>query len=232
MKIFSAITTILFIVFCFSFSLQQKKEYNNLYSSSVGEFNKQLTILSTTIKDADLTAEQDKKKIRQQIKTSRLKMKSLDFWFRYLEPVVYRRINGPLPVEWENEVFEKFEPPYRREGAGLSLAEKYLDEEKINNDSLASLIASSVEALNTFKADSITTQLDSYHHFFLANRLFLLNLAALYNTGFECPSRTAINGKRCKKDIQHVWRNFYCNPFIKRLFITVRSNNFFCQLSA
>ena len=69
-------------------------------------------------------------------------MKSLDFWFRYLEPEAYRKINGPLPVEWENEVFEKFEPPYRREGAGLSLAEKYLDEKTIDKDSLGALIAS------------------------------------------------------------------------------------------
>ena len=42
-------------------------------------------------------------------------------------------------------------------------------------------------ALQTFEADSITSQLDTYHHFFLANRLYLLNLAAIYTTGFECP---------------------------------------------
>lgn len=192
MKIFSVITTLLFIVFCFSFSFRQKKQYNNLYSISLGELNTQLVFLSTTIKNADPATEQGKEKIRAQIKNSRLKLKGLDFWFRYFEPVIYRRINGPLPVEWENEVFEKFEPPYRREGAGLSLAEEYLGESTIDKDSLATLIASSIEALATFRADSITQQLDSYHHFFPANRLFLLNLAALYTTGFECPDTNNI----------------------------------------
>jgi len=192
MKIFSVIAIILLSAFCFSFSLQPGKEYNNLYSSSMGEFTRQLTLLSTTIRTADLSVELTKEKIRQQIEASRLKMKRLDFWFRYLEPNVYRKINGPLPVEWENEVFEKFEPPYRREGAGLSLAEKYLTEKTIDKDSLISLVESSVTALNTFRADSITKQLNSYHHFFLANRLFLLNLAAIYTTGFECPDTNNI----------------------------------------
>src|SRR5437868_8899168 len=192
MKIFSTIIAISLIVLCFSFSLKQGKAYNNLYSSSIGEFNKQLDVLSGAIKNADPNRDQDRQVLRQQIESCRLKMKALDFWFRYLEPNVYRKINGPLPVEWENEVFEKFEPPYRREGAGLSLAEQYLDEKSITKDSLIALISSSMEALNTFRADSITGQLSSYHHFFLANRLCLLNLAAIYTTGFECPDTNNI----------------------------------------
>ncbi|MEI9913077.1 MAG: cytochrome c peroxidase [Bacteroidota bacterium] len=210
MKIFSVIAIIFLTAFCFSFSLQQKKEYNNLYSSSLGEFNNQLTLLSNTIKGADLSHERGRDKIREQIKNSRLKMKGLDFWFRYFEPNVYRRINGPLPVEWENEVFEKFEPPYKREGAGLTLAEQYLDEEIINRDSLASLIASSVAALETFKADSITKNLDSYHHFFLANRLFILNLATLYTSGFECPDTANIipELQSMLKDVKEIYITF------------------------
>lgn len=192
MKILFAIAIISLMVFCFSFSVKQGKEYNNLYSSSIGDFNNQLSHLVNSIRSADLNSEKDKQKIRHEIGQSRLKMKGLDFWFRYLEPNVYRKINGPLPVEWENEVFEKFEPPYKREGAGLSLAEKYLDEESINKDSLTSLIISAGVALNTFRADSITTQLNSYHHFFLANRLYLLNLATVYTTGFECPDTSNI----------------------------------------
>ena len=47
-------------------------------------------------------------------------------------------------------------------------------------------------AIQTFEADSITSQLNSYNHFFLANRLFLLNLAAIYTTGFECPDTSDI----------------------------------------
>ena len=34
-------------------------------------------------------------------------------------------------MEWETEVFEKYEAPYKREGAGLTLAEQYLGENKI-----------------------------------------------------------------------------------------------------
>ncbi len=34
-------------------------------------------------------------------------------------------MNGPLPVEWENEVFEKFEPPYRREGSRFVTGSNY-----------------------------------------------------------------------------------------------------------
>ena len=165
----------------------------------------------------------DRDMIRQQIEAARLKMKGLDFWFRYLEPNVYRRINGPLPIEWENEVFEKFEPPYKREGAGLSLAEKYLDEETISKDSLVSLIESSVAALNTFRADSITSQLNSHHHFFLANRLFLLNLAALYTTGFECPDTNHIipELRSMVKDVKEIYstydKTFSSAPLIKRI---------------
>jgi cytochrome c peroxidase len=33
----------------------------------------------------------------------------------------------------------------------------------------------------------VAGQLKDYHHFYLCNRLFLLNLAAIYTTGFECP---------------------------------------------
>ncbi|HEY6503366.1 MAG TPA: cytochrome c peroxidase [Chitinophagaceae bacterium] len=210
MKIFSVISTFLVAALCFSFSLQQKNEYNTLYSTSLTDFHKQLTVLSTTINNTDVSNEQGREQIREQVRKCRLKMKGLDFWFRYFEPVAYRKINGPLPVEWENEVFEKFEPPYRREGAGLTLVEQYLDEERISKDSLSSLITSSVTALETFSADSITQNLDSYHHFFLANRLFLLNLAALYTTGFECPDTNNIipELRSMIKDVKEIYSTY------------------------
>ena len=192
MKIFSVITTILFIVFCFSFKLRQGKEYNSLYSVSLREFKNQQEVLLETIARADISDKNDISKIKKQIKISRLKLKSLDFWLRYLEPNVYRKINGPLPIEWENEVFEKFEPPYKREGAGLSILEENLENAMVPKNSLDSLIKYSLDALQSFEADSITQQLNSYHHFFLANRLYLLNLAAIYTTGFECPDTNNI----------------------------------------
>ena len=151
MKIFSIITTILAIVFCFSFSLQQGKEYNNLYSSSISDFRKDLIQLLNSVKDADLSSEKGLDKIRNQIRSTRLKMKGLDFWLRYFEPNLYRKINGPLPVEWENEVFEKFEPPYRREGAGLSLLEENLGNDLVPRATLDSLITRSIEATKLMK---------------------------------------------------------------------------------
>ncbi|MBL7741258.1 MAG: hypothetical protein JNK14_18690 [Chitinophagaceae bacterium] len=210
MKIFSVIAAILIIAFCFSFSLQQSKDYNNLYEGAVNDLDKQLSLLLTTIKKTGIATEEDREQIRKEIRSCRLSMKGVDFWFRYFEPVMYRKINGPLPVEWENEVFEKFEPPYRREGAGLTLAEQYLEEENISKDSLSALIRSSVEALATFRADSITQNLGSYHHFFLANRLYLLNLAALYTTGFECPDTGSVipELRSMLKDVKEIYHRF------------------------
>jgi cytochrome c peroxidase len=210
MKLFSVILTILVTAFCFSFGLQQKKEYNNLYNSSLQEFKKQQKVLLNILKRADISDKQDIEKIRDQIKVSRQKLKGLDFWFRYFEPNVYRKINGPLPVEWENEVFEKFEPPYKREGAGLSLAEEYLEDVLVPKKSLDSLIKYSIDALQTFEADSITQQLDSYHHFFLANRLYLLNLADIYTTGFECPDTSNIipELRSMLKDVNEIYSTF------------------------
>lgn len=187
MKALTIILFIIFTIFCLSFNKKSNKSYNNLYNRSLHDFKQQQTILGTYILHADLSVAENKRNIREQIEAARLKLKNIDFWLRYFEPNAYRRINGPLPVEWENEVFEKFEPSYRREGAGLSLAELSLDQTPLLKDSLIQLIEKSEEAVKTFEADSITDQLNSYSHFFLANRLFLLNLAAIYTTGFECP---------------------------------------------
>jgi cytochrome c peroxidase len=221
MKIFFVIAAIILAVFCFSFNLEQKKEYNNLYSSSLGEFKAQQKILLSLLKRSDISDKQDLAAIRDQIKISRLKLKGVDFWLRYFEPEAYRKINGPLPVEWENEVFEKFEPPYRREGAGLYLAEESLEDVMVPKKTLDSLIIRSIDAIQTFEADSITSQLDSYHHFFLANRLFLLNLGAIYTTGFECPDTSNIipELQSMVKDVKEIYttydESFPVNPLSK-----------------
>jgi len=192
MKAFLIILVTVFAILCFSFSKRFDKSYNELYSNSVQVFKKQQILLQQFIATENLSSEKNIDSLRQQIEYARLKLKNIDFWLRYFEPNAYRKINGPLPVEWENEVFEKFEPPYRREGAGLSLAEISLDEKPLIRDSLLGLVKKSQEAIKTFEADSITRQLNSYSHFFLANRLFLLNLAAIYTTGFECPDTSHI----------------------------------------
>ena len=187
MKAFTIILFTIFTIFCLSFSKKGNKSYNNLYNNSLLEFKQQQIVLETFISRTDLSSDENLRSLHRQIEVARLKLKNIDFWLRYFEPNAYRKINGPLPVEWENEVFEKFEPPYRREGAGLSLAELSLNQAPLIKDSLIQLIKRSEEAIKTFEADSITGQLNSYSHFFLANRLFLLNLAAVYTTGFECP---------------------------------------------
>jgi cytochrome c peroxidase len=179
-------------VICFSFSKKFNKSYYNFYSNSLQDFKKQQIELEKSIERTDLSSTGSLQALRIQIENSRIRLKNIDFWLRYFEPNAYRKINGPLPVEWENEVFEKFEAPYKREGAGLSLAEISLDVKPVVKDSLLALIRRSQEAIKTYEADSITVQLNSYSHFFLANRLFLLNLAAIYTTGFECPDTTHV----------------------------------------
>lgn len=132
------------------------------------------------------------KTIQQEINQVRLQLKSMDFWLRYLEPISYKKINGPLPVEWETEVFEKFEKPYKRDGAGLTLATLYLDEQNPAKDSLIHLLKLSYQATKIYNEDSITKHLNNFDHFYFCNRLYLLNLAAIYTTGFECPQTARI----------------------------------------
>jgi cytochrome c peroxidase len=192
MKTFFVILILSFIVCCFSFSFREKKEYREFYTSSLDAFEKQEKDLLHIIRSSDLTKSNDIEKIRGQIKTCRTSLKGMDFWLRYFNPLAYRKLNGPLPVEWETEVFEKFEAPYKRKGAGLTLAELYLDEEGPQKDTLAGLIQTSLDSLSWFRRDSIYMQFDSPDHFFFANRLFLLNLSAIYTTGFECPDTASV----------------------------------------
>jgi cytochrome c peroxidase len=185
---------LLVIVILSSFSIKDSHSaYYNFYTKSLGDFAYEQIILLDKIKKSPLTSVDEINKIKEEIELARLKLKNIDFWLRYFEPVAYKKINGPLAVEWENEVFEKYEKPYKREGAGLSLAELYLNEKNCSKDSLIHLVAISINAINaTFRQDSITRQLDTFDHFFLCNRLYLLNLAAIYTTGFECPGNDNI----------------------------------------
>lgn len=126
------------------------------------------------------------------INEARLEMKRADFWLRYTDPAAYRLLNAPLPVEWETEVFEKFEKPYKREGGGYTLAHLELDEATPDANKLSAYIDSAEKACSLFASDSIRSRIGGYSHFFLCNRLFLLNLAAVYTTGFDCPDAERI----------------------------------------
>lgn len=192
MKSFIYLCTLVGLTAVCSFVVSEKTEYTTLYQQRTTQFERAQQELRTLIAATDLHTASGKTGILQKIHANRVLLKSLDFWYRYSEPVMYRKLNGPLPVEWETEVFEKYEPPYRRTGAGLSLAEQYLDEPMPRSDSLLRLIDSSLLALQTFQADSITRELKQPQPFYFANRLFLLNLASVYTTGFECPDTTVL----------------------------------------
>ncbi len=166
--------------------------YFSLYKNNISALNTELHTVYGQILSANLLKKNEKERLQAALNSTRMRLKSCDFWLRYLEPVVYKKINGPLPVEWETEVFEKYEAPYKREGAGLTLASQYLETEHPSKDSLLHLIEAPLKSLEAYLADSVASQLENYHHFFLCNRLFLLELATIYTTGFECPNTKQI----------------------------------------
>jgi len=201
---------IISILLFYSFA---KKESANSYSqhfeNKVAAFNKTLDQLISTTKKSDLS-DADVNLIKKEIHLSRLKLKSIDFWIRYLDPNSYKKINGPLPIEWETEVFEKYEKPYKREGAGLTLAELYLDESAKNKASLLNLLEQAQHTLQIYKSDSILKLVASKDNFFLCNRLHILNLAAIYTTSFECPdtSRVIPELKSMMIEIETIYQSF------------------------
>ena len=177
-KLYAFIITLFSLIILFAFKAKETNSYKSLYNQNIENFNLAQEKLLNEIKAGNLNDKKDIVKIRQALNEARTKMKFLDFWLRYLEPNTYKKINGPLPVEWETEVFEKYEKPYRRVGSGLTLAELYLEEDVIEKDTLIQFIANSIYATKNYTTDTITQELNDYHHFYLCNRLFLLNLAA------------------------------------------------------
>lgn len=189
------VVVVLLVVVCFSYSFKngnKAETYVALYDARNAALNGDFNTLIQLIDKSNLKDTNDIAIMQHQILKTRKSLKSFDFWARYLEPIAYKKLNGPLPVEWETEVFEKFEKPYKREGTGLTLAALYLEEENSTKDSLRSLIAQAVQANAIYKEDSISRQLESFDHFYFCNRLYLLNLAAIYTTGFECPNTEAV----------------------------------------
>lgn len=187
-----SVSLIVVSLFSIAFKAYRSADYSTIYYKNLALFKEKQQQLLQTIDAANLGKSTDIEEIKSGIASTRKAMKGMDFWMRYLEPTIYKKINGPLPVEWETEAFEKFEKPYKREGAGLTLAALYLEEKNLSKDSLRRLITLSLSATDTYAADSMTNELNSYHHFYLCNRLFLLNLAAIYTTGFECPDADAV----------------------------------------
>jgi cytochrome c peroxidase len=175
-----------------AFTPSEKEGYSAFYRYRLHSLANSEQVLLKTIESANLQTDEGLLAIKNKINAARFHLKAADFWLRYLEPTTYHKINGPLPVEWETEVFEKYENPYKREGAGLTLAAIYANKKDATKDSLLSLIKNAVQSINVYTADSVAINLEKHHHFFLANRLFLLNLASIYTTGFECPDTERI----------------------------------------
>lgn len=167
-------------------------EYVSAYKDKINNFSSQLSELLFYIENSDVNLQSDIENVRKLIEQSRKQLKCLDIWLRYLKPEIYEKINGPLPVEYETEIIEKYETPLKITGAGLTLAELYLEEKNIEKDTLINLIKTSINALQSYQSNATLNALETYHHFFLCNRLFLLNLAAIYTTGFECPDTSKI----------------------------------------
>ncbi len=179
------------IFFSFKGLEQNPLLYKKLYARKIASFDS--AVKSSVIFLNKLNWDDNATQITQnRIDSLRLFLKPIDFWLRYLEPIQYKLINGPLPVEWETEVFEKYEKPYKRYGAGLTLAYLYAEEENTSKDSLVTLIQLAVDALKAYKHDTIVNELNKPEHFYFANRLHLLNMAAIYTTGFECPNTKKI----------------------------------------
>lgn len=171
----------------FSFRKKAETSYEILYNTNISHLVEEQEKLVQLIKSKNSIDSFSSEDVNNEIKQCRKRMKTVDFWIRYFDPINYKLINGPLPVEWETEVFEKFEKPYRREGAGFTLAQLYLNEENVNKDSLEILIQKSVIATKTYQSPEIKVNLKNPETFYFCNRLFLLNLATIYTTGFECP---------------------------------------------
>ena len=68
----------------------------------------------------------------------------------------------------------------------------YVEEKNIEKDTLLNLIQASINATKIFAADFITKEFKIYQSFYLCNRVFLLNLAAIYTAGFECSDTARI----------------------------------------
>lgn len=186
-----SIYSLLFILsgIIWSFKKPEALSYFGTYSQRVETLRSGLKEIQSDIKVSSVIQQE---KWSEGIRQLRLKLKAADFWLRYLEPTLYKHINGPLPVEWETEVFEKFEKPYKREGAGLMLAQLYLSEADVKKDSLISLLNKAEKACNLYLSDSLMRVMDNPNTFYLCNRLFLLNLAAIYTTGYECGDANAV----------------------------------------
>ncbi len=159
---------------------ERSNEVENLYLTRVVELEKALLEIDYNLAKNQLND--------QHLGSARMKLKAIDPMLRYLDPVAYKLVNGPLPVEWETEVFEKWEPPYQRIGGGLTLMQIEFQEDQPDAKKIAEYLRLALKGIANLKSDSVVlTQSKPWVGHF-SNRLFLLNLASIYTTGFENPN--------------------------------------------
>ena len=189
-------------------------ENSDVYKSTYSYLLKALENSSERLEKYSKSGLKNVDSLRALIHQARMDLKPLDFWFRYSNPIEYKLINGPLPVEWETEVFEKYEKPYKRIGSGLTLAEIALNEN--DTQGIIKYIGSIQTALNHFNPDSMSELFETADHFAFCNRLYILNLSTLYTTGFECPDQDQIipellNMLKGVRTIYTAYTNTYTN---------------------
>jgi cytochrome c peroxidase len=173
-----------------------KTAYSELYFKDISGLATEFNTLEKTLEQSNLASIADRKALFTELYICRKELKKSDFWTRYLDPYLdantYSNLNAPLPIEWETEAFDKFAKPYKREGFGLTVLEIMLDSNVKEKEALKKMILPSIAAMPVYTSDSVTKNLITYDHFFLCNRMFLLNLSAIYTTGFECPNNDSI----------------------------------------
>ena len=103
--LFSLIALIAFLIS--SFKKEDNKEvYGLSYINKLDALRQEELKLIQVIQTSDINTPEGIEKIKAQINQARTQLKGMDFWLRYFEPTVYKKLNGPLPIEWETEVFE------------------------------------------------------------------------------------------------------------------------------
>ncbi len=191
-----------------SFAFRFETTYQKGYFDFVHRLEASQQSLYRLAQATDFSREAARQTLLDSVRASRRLLKAGDFWLRYLDPVQYLGINGQLPIEWETEVFEKFEKPYMRLGGGISLAQIALSETTPpEKDTVLRYLTSSIAATQSFYADSNTRQILRPEHFFFANRLYILNLAAIYTSGFECPDKAYLVTEL--RDMMHAVQRIY-----------------------
>ena len=83
------LSIVMLIVAFFSLSSRDNGTgtYNTFYSTQLDAFSRQQDALLTCIEATDISNVAGIEKIKQQLQLTRNRLKGMDFWFRYLEPI-------------------------------------------------------------------------------------------------------------------------------------------------